>query len=105
MWNAFDSTISEEVKINHQIIKAIVLHNPIETDLETGTSYKSNKTVIVLEPKFEGRFKPEMPVSIGPKHYQIKEITTYPDELRIEINAPNKKKHQKNSHKLFEDEI
>ena len=105
MWNAFDSTISEEVKINHQIIKAIVLHNPIETDLETGTSYKSNKTVIVLEPKFEGYFRADMLVSIGPRQYQIKEITTYPDEIRIEVNAPSKTKYKKNCHKLFEEEI
>ena len=105
MWNAFDSTISEEVKINHQTIKAVVLHNPTETDLETGTTYKSNKTVIILDPKFEGHFKPKMSVSLGTKPYQIKEITNYPDEIRIEINAPSKTKHKKNSHRLFEEEV
>ena len=42
------STLGQEVKVDEHRIKAIVLHNAVETDLDVGTSYRSNKTVLVV---------------------------------------------------------
>ena len=85
LWDAFSSTIVETISINGKEVKAIVLKNPLETDLETGTTYRANKTVLVLDFKYKGHFKEDMPVSVGCKSFKIRAVFEEQDEIRIEL--------------------
>ena len=85
LWDAFSSTLSEKVLINENPVRAVVLTNAVETDLDTGTSYKSNKTVLVIPLMYLWKFDRGMKVSIKGKAYEIKEVFNYLDEIRIEL--------------------
>ena len=85
LWEAFSSTLAKYITIGEQPVRAVVLRNSVETDLDTGSTYKSNKTILVLEPKYKGVFEIEMPVLIESEEFEIREIFNFQDEIRIEL--------------------
>ncbi len=85
LWEAFSSTLSKPITIGGQHVRAIVLQNAVETDLDTGSSYKSNKTVLIVEPKYKGFFKIDMNVGIEDRSFRIADIFNFIDEVRIEL--------------------
>ena len=85
LWEAFSNTLSKPVTVGGQPVRAIVLQNAVETDLDTGSSYKSNKTVLIVEPRYKGAFKIHMKVGIGERSFRIADIFNFTDEVRIEL--------------------
>ncbi|MBU90372.1 hypothetical protein CMO94_02420 [Candidatus Woesearchaeota archaeon] len=85
LWASFNPTIASEICINRKKLSAIVLKRPLETDLETGSAYKTNKTVLVLDPTYTGQFHSGMDVLIEDHNYKIKEVFEYLDEIRVEV--------------------
>ena len=85
LWEAFSNTLSEPITVGGQPARAIVLQNAVETDLDTGSSYKSNKTVLIVEPRYKGAFKIDMDVGIEGKSFKVADIFNFTDEVRIEL--------------------